>query len=414
MQQAHILPGEAQWAGRWMTDPTHRDWLRKDARRQLEFFRQSLRPDGGFDVLDLDGTPLPDAPQELHTTTRLVHSYAMGHAWGEKDCEAIIDAGMAFLWNRHRDPVNGGYFWSVAGGSVADGTKLAYGHVFVLLAGASAKIVGHPDADRLIADVSDIIDRYFWDEDAGRLRDEFTQDWAPFSTYRGMNSNMHGTEAMLSAFEATGQAVYLERAGRMLDFFVGQIAPEHDWRLPEHYTETWQADLDYQGNPMFRPRGTTPGHSFELGRLVMQHWDLDGRPDNGAPDRARWLIETALADAWLPDGGFAYTLDYTGRVMVADRYWWPMTEAIGAIASLLKAGGTDEDEAWYRRLWETASRLFIDHERGGWFPEIDASGRPAARQFAGKPDIYHALQSDLLPLIPGLSRTMEALEKCAG
>ena len=39
-----------------------------------------LRADGGFDVLGWDGTPIPGSAQELHTTTRLVHSYALGHA----------------------------------------------------------------------------------------------------------------------------------------------------------------------------------------------------------------------------------------------------------------------------------------------------------------------------------------------
>jgi hypothetical protein len=34
-----------------------------------------------------------------------------------------------------------------------------------------------------------------------------------------------------------------------------------------------------------------------------------------------------------------------------------------------------------------------------------------AGQFAGKPDIYHALQADLLPLVPDLSRCAQALSR---
>ena len=87
----------------WISDPGHRDWLATDALRQLDFFRASLRGDGGFDVLDRAGRPLP-GPQELHTTTRLVHSFALAHAAGAPGCEDIIDAGLGFLWRRHRDP----------------------------------------------------------------------------------------------------------------------------------------------------------------------------------------------------------------------------------------------------------------------------------------------------------------------
>lgn len=402
-------PFDPDFTGPVLDDPVHRAFLAADARRQLDFFRPSLRADGGFDVLNWDGSAIVGAPQELHTTTRLIHSYALGKAFGDGAADDIIDAGMKFLWNMHRDPAHGGYVWSVQGRVPADGTKLAYGHVFVLLAASSAKQAGHPDADRLLADVAGIIDAHYWDEGHGLLRDEYAQDWTPFSTYRGMNANMHGIEAMLAAYEATGERVWLDRAGRILDFFVGRVAATHDWRIPEHYTEDWQIDPDYQGNPMFRPAGSTPGHSLELGRLVVQHWDLAGRGDAGALARARNLVSHALGSAWRPEGGIAYTLGRDGKIGIADRYWWPVTEGAGVLATLLKADPKAEDADWYRRLWSFANSVFIDHERGGWFPEIDAAGTPVQIQFQGKPDIYHALQADLLPLVPVVSRQLSAL-----
>lgn len=330
---------DAAHQGPVLSDPVHRAWLARDAQRQFETFRASLRPGGGFYALTSDGTPMPHAPQQLHATTRLVHSYALGQAFGQPGCEEIIDAGMAYLWNHHRDTIHGGYIWSLTDDRPADTTKLAYGHVFVLLAAASAKAVGHPDAERLLSDVSDIIDTHYWDEEHGLLRDEFAQDWTPFSGYRGMNANMHGVEAMLAAYESTGAKVWLERAGRILDFFVGRIAPAHGWRLPEHYTEDWQVDPSYAGNPMFRPAGSTPGHSLELARLLVQHWDLSGRVSSDALSHARCLVTQAFADAWRRDGGFAYTLRADGTIDIPDRYWWPVAEGIGALASLQKAGG---------------------------------------------------------------------------
>ena len=159
---------------------------------------------------------------------------------------------------------------------------------------------------------------------------------------------------------------------------------------------------------MFRPAGTKPGHSFELGRLCIQHWDLAGRPPTAAPENGRRLIERALQDAWLPAGGFAYTLDFDGNVADGSRFWWPVTEAINAIATLLILDGRPEDETWYRKLWGFADTHFIDHENGGWFPAIDKDGRPTSSIFAGKPDIYHALQACLFPLSGRISRMATA------
>jgi len=397
-------PGPTNASGFWIDHPDHQAWLKSQAESQFAFFAASKQDRAGFHQLDYYGKPMDSGLQELHSTTRLVHAYALGMSQAHIGAGDIVDQGMAYLASHHRDPVHGGFAWAMEGDTIIDGRKLAYGHVFVLLAAASAKNVGHPNADALLTQISDILDQHFWEETAGLYCDEWNRDWTPFSTYRGMNANMHGIEAMLAAFEATGDSKFLDRAGRVLTFFTGKIAPSENWRIPEHYTQDWQIDRDYAGNHMFRPAGTTPGHSFELGRLLLQHWDLSGRPQTDAPQVARKLIEQALQDAWLPDGGFAYTLNFDGSVADASRFWWPVTEAIGAVAALVLLDRRQEDEIWYRKLWTFAHDHFIDHKCGGWFPAIDAAGAPTQSIFAGKPDIYHSVQACLLPASGRLSR----------
>jgi mannose/cellobiose epimerase-like protein (N-acyl-D-glucosamine 2-epimerase family) len=384
--------------------PAHRAFLVADAHAQFDFFDASLRADGGFNVLDREGKPIPGSAQELHSTTRLVHSYVLGKIAGRIGCDAIIDAGMACLLDAHRDTEHGGYVWALDGNAVRDGRKLAYGHVFVLLAAASAHAVDHPDAAALLNDVEAILDTHFWEDGPGLFRDEWNRDWTPFSTYRGMNANMHGVEALLAAYEATGREMFLIRAGRILDFFLNRIAPSENLRLPEHYTQDWQIDRSYSENPMFRPAGTTPGHSFELARLMLHYNELADTADADRVLTARNVAYRALSDAWDPvQGGLVYTLDFDGQPAIRDRYWWPVTEAIGVLAALLKTDPTPEDAIWYSRLWDFAQTHFIDSQRGGWFPEIDSSGAVTERQFIGKPDIYHSIQAVLFPLTPHVS-----------
>lgn len=409
---AHSLIGNIEAQGFWLDDPEHRAALKANAGRQLAFFERSKSHGAGFSNLDWSGSSVPSAPQELFSTARMVHSYALAKAMGLHDsADDMIDHGMDSLWTQHRDLTHGGYISALRDGEIVDDRKLTYAHVFVLLAGSSAKQAGHRDADRLIADASEVLEKHFWDSAVGLFADEFTQDWQPFSTYRGMNANMHGTEALLGAFEATGDRVYLEQAGRILDFFLQSTASKYDHRIPEHYNSDWEVDVNYSGDPMFRPAGTTPGHSFEWARLGLQYWDLCGCPENeNWPDVARKLTQRALVDAWDSEkGGIAYTLKFDGTPDITNRYWWPVTEAIGVMAALIKLERRPEDERWYRQLWQFAQGAFIDVKQGGWFPEIDDQGRPSQSQFIGKPDIYHALQAELLPLSVGISRAFQPL-----
>lgn len=394
---------------RWTTMPAHRAWLLGQANDILAFFeKHSLNRLGGFHELDTDGRPMaPGEPpgskpgRAIHLTTRMVHCFAIAHLMGRPGADAIVDQGMDFLWNGHRDPVHGGYFWGVGYDAPTDATKQAYGHAFVLLAASSAKVAGHPDADRLIADISTVLDQRFWEEDHGAVAEEFTADWQPYDDYRGQNSNMHLTEALMAAFEATGERLYLDRAERIADLIVRRHAAANDWRLAEHFTADWQLARDYSGSPMFRPYGTTPGHWLEWARLLLQLWALGGRTLDWLPDAAKRLFARAVEDGWdAARGGFYYTLDWDGRPRIRDRYWWPCCEGIGAAHFLGKLTGDPFYETWYRRIWSFAANRFIDREHGGWFPQLSDDLVANSDPFFGKPDIYHSLQACLIPLLP--------------
>ncbi len=224
-----------------------------------------------------------------------------------------------------------------------------------------------------------------------------------------MNANMHGAEALLGAYEATGEAVHLARAGRILDTFTAQIAPAEGWHLPEHYTRNGRLTAPIPAIRCSAPqarRPAIPSSSRDCccnGGTVR----LSGRC---AGPRARTLWRQALTDGWLPaTGGFAYTLGFDRKVAIPDRYWWPVTEAIGTVAMLIKAARRPEDEEWYRTLWQFAQTHMIDHALGGWFPEIGPDGKPVSTIFKGKPDIYHSIQAALFPLTPGVSRHLAHL-----
>ena len=386
----------------WVDRPEHRAWLRREADDLLRFFeRAALDPAGGFHALDTQGRPDPAQPRrELHSTARMVHCFSLAALMGRPGAETLVDHGMGYLWQAHRDADRGGYVWSPQGGGPHGRRKLAYGQAFVLLAGASAKGAGHPNADRLLADAAEVIRSRFWEEGPGAVAEQYEADWSEISGYRGQNSNMHMTEALMAAHEATGEPEFLEMAERIAALIIDRHARACGWRVAEHFDETWRIDESYSGDPMFRPAGTTPGHALEWARLLVQLWELGGRRLSWPVEAAEGLFRRAAATGWDAErGGFYYTLDWEDRPNVAERYWWPCAEAVGAAHALhgLDVAGA---EGWYRASWEVIARLFIDRCHGGWHAQLDAGNRPGSDPFFGKPDLYHALQACLLPLYP--------------
>jgi sulfoquinovose isomerase len=387
----------------WTENPGHRAWLNGEAEALFAFFElNSLDPVGGFAALDEAGERIAnETARPLHATTRMVHSFAVAMLNGRPGAADFVDHGMKAIWTRHRDARHGGYFWSFDAEGPVERDKLAYGHAFVLLAASSALCVGHPDAPRLMSDISEVLETRFWEAAAGASAEEFHEDWSPFSDYRGQNSNMHLTEALMAAFEATGERSYLDKAESIATLILGRFAAAADWRVPEHYRADWSVDRDYRGSDMFRPYGYTPGHALEWARLALQLYALGQRKLKWLPDAARRLFAQALAQGWDQHrGGLYYTIEYDGTPRVRDRLWWPICEGLGAAHFLSALDGDDFAQQSYRRFWDFAARHLIDRKHRGWHPQLDDELKPIVRYFAGKPDIYHALQACLIPLFP--------------
>lgn len=385
----------------WRHRNSHRDWLMSKANALFDLYQfNAVNPKGGFRDLDAAGQGVGDLRQ-IHSTCRMVHCFAIAQLMGRPGSDAIVDHGMRYIWEQHRDAKHGGYMWSLTDAGPKDDSKQAYGHAFVLLAASGAKMIGHPLADKVLADITEVIETRFWDEASGAMSEEYARDWSKISDYRGQNSNMHSTEALMAAFEATGDAGYLRKAERIADLIIKRHAAALDFAVAEHFDSQWNVDKGYKGSDMFRPAGTTPGHWLEWSRLLMQLWVLGGKKHAWLPEASKKLFRSAVTRGWDHDkGGFFYTLDFDNRPALRQKIWWPATEAIGAAAFI---AGHDDDpffEDWYRRVWNFSAAHFIDPANGGWFPELGADLKSVDLFFTGKPDIYHALQACLIPLYP--------------
>lgn len=390
----------------WLDAPSHHAWLDQQALHLLGFARASRLPHG-FGNLDDEGRLPRGALADTLTSARMTHSFALAHLLGVPGYKSLVAHGVAALQGPLRDAEHGGWFAQAEGhgGSGKD----AYLHAFVALAASSAVVAGVGEATGLLHEAIEIIETRFWSEQEGALCESLSRDWQVSEPYRGANSNMHAVEAFLALADVSGDSVWLQRAQRIVQRLILQHAASNGFSVIEHFDSNWQPLADYnRERPAdgFRPYGTTPGHAFEWARLLLHLQAACDRAGLLVPRElqpaAQGLFDSACRHAWHVDGapGLVYSLDWQNRPVVRERLHWVHAEACAAAAMLLRVTNDARYEHWYRRFWEFIASHFIDHRHGSWHHELDPSNLPSARIWAGKPDLYHALQALLLPRLP--------------
>lgn len=385
----------------WGT-PAHLAWC--DAHRDalLDFYQPEVcLPEGGMAWIDNEGHAVPAQGRQLWIGARMVHVFSIAHLLGREGAADVVRHGLDFYTRGPgRDARHGGWFNAVRPESV-DEAKELYGHAHVLLAGSSAAQAGFADGEALAREAAELIDRHYWIEADGACLDSLDRAFGNPDTYRGLNGNMHLTEAYLAAHEAFGDDVFLTRALRIAHRMTGAVASGGSWRLVEHFDQHWTPVPDYNRdapNHPFRPYGSTVGHWLEWAKLDLQLAGLTG--EAWLTDAARVLVDGSFADGWKAPGGFVYTVDWDGTPVIDARFFWPGPEAVGALHYLALATGEATHTERYATVWRHIQDHFVDRERGGWHSELDDDGRPVLITWDGKPDLYHAFQATLYPHLP--------------
>ncbi len=400
-------------AAPWIDLSGHREWLDAEAGRLLDFYLGAAdREAGGFFALGRSGEPVTGVPKELWINARLVHCFALGSLLGHPGCAALTEHGLAALRQLFHDPEHGGWYWSARADGPADARKQTYGHAFVLLAASTAAQAGFATED-LMAEAAGLIETRLFEAGPGLYVEGWDRAWTTCEDYRGQNPNMHLVEAFMAAAEATGDHSFIDRARAIAERIIGRFAAADGWRIPEHYTATWLPQPGFhrdQPRDILRPYGYTPGHSLEWARLLVQLRAQAGAGHDWMLDAAQHLFGRAVADGWdAGRTGFVYTVDGDGSAVVADRFHWVATEAIGAAAYLFRATGDEFYDRWYRQFWDHAALYLIDRRHGSWWHELTPANEPGNTTWPGKPDLYHALQATLFartPLTAGLAAAL--------
>jgi mannose/cellobiose epimerase-like protein (N-acyl-D-glucosamine 2-epimerase family) len=407
--------------------PAHDDFrseafLRDHIRRTMAFYHpRCIDPTGGFfHYFKDDGRVYDASHRHLVSSTRFVFNYATAALeFGDEDAAlrdeymSAVRHALAFLRERHLDPVSGGYFWTLRDGMPEDTTQHCYGAAFVLLAYSIALKAGIEECRGWMEAHWDLLESRYWEPGFGLYRDEASREWQ-FSDYRGQNANMHMCEAMLAAYEASGDARYLDRALQLADHMTRRQAAQTEGLVWEHYDPQWRVDTDYHRDDpkhLFRPWGFQPGHQTEWAKLLLildGHLRRAGAPADWLIAKARDLFDRSMIASWdAEQGGLVYGFapeslrkDIEGPslpdghhfICDDDKYFWVQAESLACAARLAAVTGDEAYWQWYDRLWDYAWTHMVDHVHGAWFRILDRHNRKYDddKSPAGKTD-YHTM-----------------------
>jgi mannose/cellobiose epimerase-like protein (N-acyl-D-glucosamine 2-epimerase family) len=389
------VSGRAGGEGR--PDFRSREFLLGHIRHTLSFYDpRALDARGGFFHCYMnDGTVFDPGLRTLVASCRFVFNYAKAYRlFGEPEYLSRVRHGVDFLRRAHRDPAGGGYAWRLRDGRVEDATNHCYGLAFALLAYACAFEAGVDAAGEWIGETFDLMERRFWLPEHGLYANQADADWT-LSPYRGQNDNMHACEAAIAAFEATGDARYLDRACLVAENIARRRADGANGYILEHYKPDWSVDHEYargdRSNHM-RPWGVQTGHQTEWAKLL---FDLERhRPADWRLPRARELFDRAVEHGWdARRGGLIHAFaPGDGAAWDEDRYFWVQAESLAAAAVLGAWSGDEKYWTWYDRIWDYAYRCFVDHEYGAWYRILTPDNRryDDRKSYNNKAD-YHTM-----------------------
>jgi len=250
-------------------------------------------------------------------------------------------------------------------------------------------MAGVAEARNGLQEMAELMQSRFWEPTASLYADEATADWQ-LSRYRGQNANMHACEALLAAFDATGEGPFLERACSVAEAVtVGWPGRRTAWsgsttasaatapgKSTGNTTATGPATCSVPGvsRPAIWPSG--PNCCCRSSAIAATR-----RPDSTVSvvrcacstrrSRTAGMLSTA---AW--PTAFAGSLTAAprdGSLHGVRRGQVPLVQAesIAAAARLALTHPDARHWQWYERIWAYAWQHFVDHRHGAWFVSLD-------------------------------------------
>jgi mannose-6-phosphate isomerase len=331
---------------------------------------------GGFvEQLDSTGRADREAARRVRVQARQIFCFAKAaeHGWFPEG-RAIALRGLEFLLAKAKSPDGRpGFVHKLSpDGATLDPSRDTYDHAFILLALSSVHGLS-PDA-QVRSEIEQLVEFL-----EGPLRSDHGgyAEGLPASRPRRQNPHMHLFEAMIAAFDATGDASFKTRATELFDLFAAKFYDEDRRVLAEYFEDDWA---------WIEPVRVEPGHQAEWVWLLGNYQRLTGC------STTRYRIELMASTLRYRDasGALVDEGDSTGRITKSTRRFWPQTEFAKAWTTQANDGEPDAPDRAREALGRLRSQYLGHPVRGGWYDQFDQNGRSLVETIPAS-TFYHLL-----------------------
>lgn len=338
--------------------------------------RDSVRG-GFFDGLTEDGEPITDRPKTTLVQARLL--FTLSHLYRQRG-ESQLLKGARHAYRFLMGPLStgdGGYVCAVARngqptGRPSDAARRSYDQSFVLLGLVTYYgVEPSPELSGALKDCWSFIETHLIDPATGALFEDDTPDATaqPPKGLRAQNPHMHMFEALLQAYDVTGDPVWMERAERILDVVRRHFIDECNGSVIEFRSGDLSPAPGRDG--MLREIG----HQCEWAWLLHRYVRLGGDPQQLAlAGRMMAFAERCGFQTIGPMRGAAYDeVDREGAILSDSMLLWPQTEAGKAYVARFEQNGDPADAERARALMRLVfTRYFAGS--AAWRNQVDNLG----------------------------------------
>ena len=347
--------------------------------RSMDFFNPDRCIDksgGGFyHFYGDDGTVYDKTTKVLATEARFIFTYATAYKYiPNKKYITAIEHSIKFLRGPLRNKKNGGYHWIIENGAPTESIIRTYAISFVLLAYSKAYSIGVKECKEYIKETYDLMEKNLFEAKYGLYAEETDENWVK-TDYRSQSGNLHACEALIAAYSATNEIIYLDRALLIADNICNRQGGLCNGLVWEHYKKDWSIDMSFNNDSdeltIFRPWGFQTGHQTEWSRFLLmlnEYCIKENKKIIWLEAKAKYLFDISIKHAWDNEyGGLAYNFNPNGEICDYDKIFWTNCESIGSAAMLAMV--TKEDKYWdiYDKLWKYCWKYFVDHKHGSWY-----------------------------------------------